>query len=494
MTQNHFKPFATGTNAIVQTQEEYEKSTAVKEGFRKGLARSNEVNKALRQATSIAAAVAGFTAEKSEQDILDNGDIDTLKQHFETAIRTVSATLSAEAQGTADALTATFTPTLKHLDSGKTVLVRAREKNRTKNPGFKADETEARPIVKGNNLPLEEGDIAGAGHWLELQFDNVLEKWVLQNPAKGIVPLNGVPVGTVEYFAMSTPPAGYLKADGRAVERETYAELYAAIGTTFGEGDGEMTFNLPDLRGEFIRGWDDERFVDANREFGSSQNFAIENILGSLGSEDKNAGYQVFGESVQSIMDESGALSGKYFPRASVADVPNMTVPTLTRIEFDASKSVQTADETRPRNIALLPCIKAFDAAANPGLIDITGLANEVDGKLDKVIDSKPVRYVIDACNDGTNWYRKWSDGWVEQGGSYQTSNDTNITVTLSCPFSDTSYYISLLQGSTGAGNKDSDINVGWKWFSTWEKTTTSFGMRLAKININYWYACGQRA
>ena len=44
MTQNHFKPFATGANAIVQTQEDYEKSTAVKEGFRKGLARSNEVN------------------------------------------------------------------------------------------------------------------------------------------------------------------------------------------------------------------------------------------------------------------------------------------------------------------------------------------------------------------------------------------------------------------------------------------------------------------
>ena len=99
MTQNHFKPFATGANAIVQTQEDYEKSTAVKEGFRKGLARSNEVNKALRQATSIAAVVAGFTADKSEQDILDNGDIDTLQQQFETAIRTVSATLSAESAG-----------------------------------------------------------------------------------------------------------------------------------------------------------------------------------------------------------------------------------------------------------------------------------------------------------------------------------------------------------------------------------------------------------
>ncbi len=66
MTQNHFKPFATGTSAIVQTQEEYEKSAALKEGFRKDLARSGEVNKALRQATRIAA-VAGFTAEKANR-------------------------------------------------------------------------------------------------------------------------------------------------------------------------------------------------------------------------------------------------------------------------------------------------------------------------------------------------------------------------------------------------------------------------------------------
>ncbi len=67
MTQNYFKPFATGTSAIVQTQEEYEKSAALKEGFRKDLARSSEVNKALRQATRIAAAVAGFTAEKANR-------------------------------------------------------------------------------------------------------------------------------------------------------------------------------------------------------------------------------------------------------------------------------------------------------------------------------------------------------------------------------------------------------------------------------------------
>ncbi len=428
MTQNHFKPFATGTSAIVQTQEEYEKSAALKEGFRKGLARSGEVNKALRQATSIAAAVAGFTAEKSEQDILDNGDIDTLKLHFETAIRTISSTLAAEAEGTADALTATFTPTLKHLSSGKTVLVRAKQKNTSKTPTLQADQTGTKEIVKGNNLSLEEGDIAGAGHWLELQYDSQLEKWVLQNPAKGIAPLNGVPVGTVEYFAMPAPPAGYLKADGRAAGRETYPELFRVIGTTFGEGDGSTTFNLPDLI---------DRFAQGSHASGEKVEAGLPNVMG------------VFTAKAASGNAPTGAFFGIGTMRGGSSD---SSAPNYEEFGFDASRSnpiYGASDTVQPPALTLLPCIKAFDAATNPGLIDITGLANEVDGKLDRIIDSKPVRYVIDACNDGTNWYRKWSDGWLEQGGQV-TNISGGVRISLLIPMADNAYSLSATSRETG--------------------------------------------
>lgn len=77
--------------------------------------------------------------------------------------------------------------------------------------------------------------------------------------------------GEVAFFARNTAPTGYLKANGAAVSRTAYATLFAAIGTTFGAGDGSTTFNLPDLRGEFIRGWDDGRGVDSGRAFGSYQ-------------------------------------------------------------------------------------------------------------------------------------------------------------------------------------------------------------------------------
>lgn len=82
-------------------------------------------------------------------------------------------------------------------------------------------------------------------------------------------------VGAVMYFAMSSAPTGWLKANGAAVSRTTYAALFAKIGTTFGAGDGRTTFNLPDFRGEFIRGWDDGRNIDDSRRLGSWQKGSI---------------------------------------------------------------------------------------------------------------------------------------------------------------------------------------------------------------------------
>jgi hypothetical protein len=78
----------------------------------------------------------------------------------------------------------------------------------------------------------------------------------------------------VRYVARTTAPAGWLKANGAAISRATYANLFAAIGTSFGPGDGETTFNLPDLRGTFIRGFDDGRGVDPGRPYGSTQSGA----------------------------------------------------------------------------------------------------------------------------------------------------------------------------------------------------------------------------
>ena len=83
--------------------------------------------------------------------------------------------------------------------------------------------------------------------------------------------VGGVPAGAVNAFAHSSVPSGWFECNGAAVSRSTYATLFAAISTTWGTGNGSTTFNLPDLRGEFIRGWDNSRGVDSGRDVGTYQ-------------------------------------------------------------------------------------------------------------------------------------------------------------------------------------------------------------------------------
>src|SRR5690554_337349 len=90
-----------------------------------------------------------------------------------------------------------------------------------------------------------------------------------------------VPTGSTQMFAGTSAPRGWLIADGRAVSRTTYAALFAVIGTTYGDGDGSTTFNLPDMRGVVVRGVDRGRNLDPSRTQGSYQGdlFASHNHL-----------------------------------------------------------------------------------------------------------------------------------------------------------------------------------------------------------------------
>jgi microcystin-dependent protein len=169
---------------------------------------------------------------------------------------------------------------------------------------------------------------------------------VVRLDAGGRVPalVGGVPAGTALAFAGSTPPEGYLECDGAALSRTAYAALYAAIGTAFGAGDGSTTFNLPDLRGEFVRGWDHGRGVDAGRALGSAQADALQNITGAV------TGVVMSGASAA-----SGAFAATLTQSGIINGGTSWTHKTLT---LDASSVARTASETRPRNVALMFIIK----------------------------------------------------------------------------------------------------------------------------------------
>ena len=145
-------------------------------------------------------------------------------------------------------------------------------------------------------------------------------------------PIPGVPSGAVFYFAMSTAPSGYLKCDGALVSRSTYAALFSAIGTTFGAGDGSTTFALPDLRGEFLRSLDDGRGVDSGRTLGSAQSGAIQSHTHTIHSLTGSNWSGTNGYSVGYGQGDSGWVTDKIGSTGGT--------------------------ETRPRNVALLACIK----------------------------------------------------------------------------------------------------------------------------------------
>ena len=135
--------------------------------------------------------------------------------------------------------------------------------------------------------------------------------------------------GAVCAFAMGHPPAGWLKCNGAAVSRTAYADLFSIIGTHYGAGDGHSTFNLPDLRGEFIRGIDEGRGADPNRAFGSWQSDEIRSHNHFIQFDGVAAGRR-------------GAAEGAIH---SGSGKPYYTDHT-------------GGNETRPRNVALLYCIK----------------------------------------------------------------------------------------------------------------------------------------
>jgi len=135
-------------------------------------------------------------------------------------------------------------------------------------------------------------------------------------------------VGSVITMTTSGIPDGYLKCNGATVSRTTYADLFAIVSTLYGAGDGSTTFTLPDYRGEFLRGWADDRGVDTGRGIGTYQS---DDFKSHRHTKDSYAS-QV-----------AGAFSGVYSVNAN---------------SFGTWGGYTGGTETRPRNRAVMYVIK----------------------------------------------------------------------------------------------------------------------------------------
>lgn len=149
------------------------------------------------------------------------------------------------------------------------------------------------------------------------------------------------PIGIPLPYPSETPPAGYLKCNGAAF----YPYRYPMLATLY------PGHKLPDLRGEFIRGFDDGRGIDANRTLLSAQTDALQNITGGI-----NGVSESMGSAPESNF--SGAF-GKS-PAIGNDNTPHHTdITHCGSFDFDASRVVRTATETRPRNISFCYILRA---------------------------------------------------------------------------------------------------------------------------------------
>ncbi|CAI8912866.1 hypothetical protein EMIT0P44_30285 [Pseudomonas sp. IT-P44] len=182
-----------------------------------------------------------------------------------------------------------------------------------------------------------------------------------------IAQASALPVGSMVGLPVNKVPPGFLELDGSVRSIATYPDLATFLGTSFNQGnEGAGNFRLPESRGEFLRGWDHGRGVDAGRAIGSSQK-------GSMVASDLPSG----GTGVTSLAPTASQLAADY-------GLDTLITPDLTGLYVVNTGAVTPIalgtpglmlGTSRPRNLAVMWCIKAWNAPINQGNIDIAALA-----------------------------------------------------------------------------------------------------------------------
>ena len=195
----------------------------------------------------------------------------------------------------------------------------------------------------------------------QIRFNNTTTEFEGYNGSAWGGLASGVPVGTILAHAANTPPSGFLECNGSNISRSTYATLFSTISTTFGVGDGSSTFALPDLRGQFIRGWANTGSTDASRVFGSTQTDQNKNHTHTTDSTTLTGGIRKISEG----FGAGGSATGVFTKTADGNNTitgSSSTSP-VGGVDFDGThthtiSSSGGGTEARPTNLALMYIIK----------------------------------------------------------------------------------------------------------------------------------------
>jgi microcystin-dependent protein len=248
------------------------------------------------------------------------------------------------------------------------------------------------PFPTAGRLWFSTVEPVGLFIWYE---DGDSDQWVQIGGSNGAV-TDGTPIGSVSFFAASSTgsaPPGWLVCNNQVVTN-AYPELrqyLLDLGSPYGVSGADP--RVPELRGEFIRGYDDGRGVDAGRVFGSTQLDQLQRLVGQL----------VSVQTVGTGLITSGILR-QLASTASAIWQGATSVNRNTTMQLDTAfdPTVRSGNETRPRNVALLPCIKAFDTLRVEGSAEFNIATDEqalAGLSTDTLMTPANTKHVIDAIS-----------------------------------------------------------------------------------------------
>lgn len=309
---------------------------------------------------------------------------------------------------------------------------------------------------------------------------NVGEEWVSYT---GKIPNGGVPYcGQIVTRATYADLWAYAQAQGLVKtesEWQSWSSSHGGNVPYYSSGNGSTTFRMPSIKG-YVKG------ASSQAEAGEYIAEGLPNIEGELHpltvgllSGDTEIVTGAF-KNTSTVM--AGGYSGSQLKR-------------LDNLTFDASRSnpiYGDSDHVTPETNTVLFGVFAFGGITNIGELDATTLATglaTVEANLEAKLD-KTTAHIVETWKRGTSWYRKYSDGWIEQGGYASASRyDTTKKVSLNKAFSNTNYTIV----ATTVNKRAVVYSDGTSMIA--EKTTTSFVLTQMgyEDNIVYanWYACG---
>lgn len=307
--------------------------------------------------------------------------------------------------------------------------------------------------------------------------------------SQGNVNVTDIVTGMIIPFAGNgNIPTGFLLCNGASVGKATYPALFAAIGYTYG-GSGNY-FNLPNLT---------DKFIEGGRTAGTNKNAFVSvpdhiHAFGYNTGNNNGSFVSTAGNAVSTTLDSKASFArgwngsgGGSTPSQIGTAINAYSANMLTSLPVSATSGNSVT--VQPPALTMRYIIKAFAGAAdNSTDLAITNVANDLLNLSTKVNSHV---YVRESYRNGTEWYRKWSDGWIEQGGKgvasgYSSNSQTN---NLLMPFSNTNYTIVCTKL---ASNTSAAITVV-------QKTTTTFNMSChgqggSSFSVTSdieWYACG---